>query len=559
MRAEFRRVLRLVSAGLVPLVVAVAGCSAWRESPVNPSQSPPPMTSSPAPPSPSAGADPAVRAAATVAKLTDADLVGQVLMPTVNLADPASASAALVTRYRLGGVILMGNVQNTTAGGSAAAVRALTDRLRTAAAELPAASTGQAGLVVGTDQEYGWVTRIKSGLVQLPSAMAFGAAARPDLTEAAWRGAGAELAATGIDVDFAPDADVLGSAGNYVIGSRSYGSDPAAVSAQVAAAVRGLQGAGVGAALKHFPGHGHTTVNSHEALPVLSQTRASLDAADLPPFQAGIDAGTWLVMSGHLDVRAIDPGIPASFSRKVLVDLLRTRMKFTGVVVSDALNMAPAKRWPPGEAAVRALVAGNDLLLMPPDLAAAHQGLLAGLANGSLPRTRLVEAATRVLTLKYRLAAFPRPALSTVEDAGHRDAALAVAAAAVTVLKGACSGPLVSGGVRITASAGREREAARLTAALRSLGVPVVTSGGSQVHLVGYGDGSADLVGGAAVTVSMDTPFVLRWSTSPVRIATYASTEVSLQALASVLAGKARAPGRSPVAVTGLPRSACVG
>ena len=107
-------------------------------------------------------------------------------------------------------------------------------------------------------------------------------------------------------------------------------------------------------------------------------------------FTAGIRAGAWLVMSGHLDVRAVDPGVPASFSRKVLVDLLRTRLGFDGVVVSDALNMAPARRWPPGEAAVRALLAGNDLLLMPPDLPAAYEGLRGALKDGRLPRARLL-------------------------------------------------------------------------------------------------------------------------------------------------------------------------
>lgn len=512
-------------------------------------------TSPSAVPSPSTSADPAERAAAVVARLSDADLIGQVLMPTISLSDPAGASAALVTKYRLGGVILMGNVENATAGGTATQVRALTERLRGAAADVPAGK--DVDLLVATDQEYGWVTRIRSGVVQLPSAMAFGAAGRPDLTEAAWRGAGAELAAVGIDVNFAPTGDVLGSSDNVTIGSRSYGSDPTAVAAQVAAAVRGLQAAGVAATVKHFPGHGHTAVNSHEALPVLGQSRSSLAAKDLPPFQAGVDAGAWLIMTGHLAVRAIDPDLPATFSRKILVDLLRTEMGFTGVAVTDALNMKPAMRWPAGEAAVRALNAGNDLLLMPPDLAAAHDGLTDALRSGKLARSRLVEAATRVLTLKFRLAAFDRPAVSTVRGKEHRDAAFSAAAAAVTVLRGTCSGPLVRGAVRVTGSGGRSQQVAWLTEALKKHGVEVVASGGSAVHLVGYGDAGADLADGAAVTVAMDMPYLLRSATSPVRVATYSSTQVAMEALAAVIAGKANAPGRSPVSVTGLPRSAC--
>jgi beta-N-acetylhexosaminidase len=543
-----RSVARVATAGLLA-ALALAGCSSPQGPSVTatPSGRASPSASPSGVPDPGAG-DAAARAAALVKELDDAELVGQVLMPSVNMSDPGAAD--VVRSFKLGGVIMMGDVQDTGAGGTAGQVRAYTDKLREAAGD-------KVRFVVGTDQEYGWVTRIKSGVVQLPSAMAFGAARKPELTEAAWRGAGAELAAAGIDIDFAPDADVIGSAGNFIIGSRSYGSDPAGVSAQVTAAVKGLQSAGVAAGIKHFPGHGHTTVDSHTGLPVLRQSMSQLRTQDLPPFQAGIDAGTWVVMAGHLDVRAVDPGLPATFSRKVLIDLLRTKMGFQGVVVSDALNMAPARRWASGEAAVRALVAGNDLLLMPPNLTEARSGLLSALSKGRLPRARLVEAVTRVLTLKFRLDDFQRPEVSTVDNAENRNAARAVAAAAVTVMRGPCSGPLVRAPIRVTASTGRTRQVAWLTEALRANGVSVVSSGGQRVHLVGYGDGTDDLVSGAAATVAMDTPYVLRSASSPVRVATYSSTQVAMEALAAVIAGKATAPGRSPVAVSGLPRTAC--
>lgn len=495
--------------------------------------------------------DPAARAAAAVAGLSDADLVGQVLVPSVDLSASPESAAALVKRYHLGGVILMGDPGS---GDPVARVRALTSALQQASAGLGPALDQETDMLVATDQEYGAVTRIRSGIVQLPSAMAFGAAGRPDLTEAAWRAAGAELAGLGVNVDFAPDADVTATPGNTVIGSRSYGSTPSAVAEQVAAAVRGLQAAGVAATLKHFPGHGNTTVNSHLALPVLGQSLAGLTSADLPPFQAGIGAGSWLVMSGHLDVAAVDKGVPASFSSKVLGPLLRRQMGFGGVVVTDALNMAPAMAWPAGEAAVRALLAGNDLLLMPPDLAAARQGLLDALASGRLPRARLVDAVTRIATLRYRLAGAARTSGSAPAD---RDAASTAAAAAVTVLRGACTAALVQGPVRITASDGFDRPAAWLADELRRRGVQVSDSGGSLVRLVGYGDGSDQLVPGAAVTVAMDTPYVLAAADSPALLATYSSTEPALRAAAAVIAGRATAVGRSPVAVAGLPPTAC--
>ena len=534
---------------LVASLAAVAGCSSSAGGPV---------TSSSGPDDAPSAADPAAAAAAIVNKLSDVDLVGQVLMPSVNLSDPPAGSAALVTKYHLGGLVLMGDVENTTAGGTATQVKALTDAVRAASKAVGTVAGITADPLVATDQEYGWVTRIKSGIVQLPSAMAFGAAARPDLTEAAWKGAGTELAAVGINVDFAPDADVIGPSGNLVIGSRSYGGDPAAVATQVGAAVKGLQAAGVAATLKHFPGHGHTTTNSHDALPVLGQTRSALATGDLPPFQAGIDAGTMLVMSGHLDVRSIDPGTPASFSHKLLVDLLRGQLKFGGVVVTDALNMEPPKQQgAAGEAAVKALLAGNDLLLMSPDLAAAQKGLLDALASGRIPRPRMLEAATRVMTLRLRLTASAQAGLPTVDAAANRNAALQLAAAAVTVLKGSCDGALVKGGVRVTASPGRAQQTQWLVAALKAQGVTIAASGGQVVHLVGYGDKASELAAGATVTVGMDTPYLLNSATSAVRIATYSSTQVSMEALAAVLAGKAKAAGRSPVPVTGLPASAC--
>jgi beta-N-acetylhexosaminidase len=513
--------------------------------------------------------DPAKIAAA----MSDEDLAGQVLMPyafgnAATAVDKSSAvgnqslagvdtPAEMVRKFHLGGLILVGftpgdptgQTNPTTNVDSPAQVRALTTGLQGAAGPVP--------LLIGTDQEFGVVTRIKTGVTVLPAAMAFGAARKPALTEAAWRAAGIELAAMGINVDFAPVADTLGPAGNAAIGSRAYGGDAKANAAQVAAAVRGIQSAGVLAAIKHFPGHGHTTGDSHEQLPIVTQSRSAWESQDLPPFRSGIAAGVGMVMSGHLDVKALDPGVPASFSHKVMTDELRGRLKFTGVAVTDAMNMSPAMKWPPGEAAVRALNAGNDLLLMPPDIAKARDGLLSGVKDGSLPRARLVEAVTRILALKLRTAAKPQPALSTLNAPEHQQAVLAADQASITVLKGKCSGPLVTSPVTVTASNGREPARATLVRALQSAGIKVQAAGGSVVHLVGYGDQSTDLDPDAAVTVMMDTPYLLGDAKSPTRIATYSSSPLSLTALANVLSGKSKPAGKSPVPVRNLPRSAC--
>ncbi|MEV4493406.1 glycoside hydrolase family 3 N-terminal domain-containing protein [Micromonospora coxensis] len=552
----------------------VSGCSA---EPDTPRSAPSPSASTTAPsPAPTPAGDPAARAAALVGTLTDEDLAGLVLMPyaygsAATKVTPASAAgnrtlagvdtpAEMVAKYRLGGVILVGfSADDPTSGNQATTnvdnprqVRELTGGLREAAAKLPA---GSAPFLIGTDQEYGVVTRITDGVTTLPSALAAGAAGDPALTEAAWRAAGQELAAMGINLDFAPVADVLATR-STVIGSRSFGADPKRASAQVAGAVRGLQSAGVAASVKHFPGHGLSAADSHKDLPVIGQSRAQLDRTAFPPFTGGIGAGAMAVMSAHLDVKAVDPGTPATFSRKLLTDVLRGQLGFTGVVITDGMNMAPAKRYPPGEAAVKALLAGNDLILMPPNVGQAYEGLLAALRDGSLPRARLVEAATRVLTMKFQLADRPAPAMSTLNSAEHRRAADDLAAAAVTMLRGTCGAP-VRGPVTVTSSAGRDRTRAVLTEALTASGVKVVPSGGTRVHLVGYGDSAGDLSADAAVTVAMDTPYVLEKATSPTLLATYSSSGTSMTALARVLAGKAQPGGRSPVPVPGLPATSC--
>jgi beta-N-acetylhexosaminidase len=562
---------RWVSAGALAVLagstMGLAGCGT--------AQTPEPRTQ----PSGDKGGDQADPVAAIVGRMSDEDLVGQVFMPYAYGRDAVTVSpgtaaanqsiggvdtpAQLVAKFRLGGLILVGfggddpdakdkPVSNVATPGQ---VRELTTGLQAAAGKLPA----QVPLLIGMDQEYGVVQRLRTGVTSLPSAMAFGAANRPELTEAAWKAAAGELATIGVNLNFAPDADVLGPQQvATVIGSRSYGADPKVVSAQVAAVVRGMAAGHVAAVLKHFPGHGKTVADSHTELPVLQQQLAALEADDLAPFAAGIKAGAPLVMSGHLDVRSVDPGVPATFSHKVVTGLLREKLGFDGVVVTDAMDMAPAQAWPAGEAAVRALLAGNDLLLQPKNLPAAYAGVLDALRSGRLPRARLVEAVSRIVKVKTGLTGAPSADLATVGSRGGEVAPLA--AAAVTLLRGGCAGPLVGASVRVTASAGRDVAVRTLTAALTANGATVRQSGGadvSTIHLVGYGDTAKDLARGAAATVAMDTPYVLANADSKALLATYSSSEQSLKALAAVLMGKAAPTGRSPVVVSGLPASSC--
>lgn len=563
------RILRALPA--VPLLLLAAACG-----PDEPSRADSqPSFVTPTPLAPPTG-DPAVLAAKAVAAMSDADLAGEVLMPyaygnsatTVDAAAKAGnrkmagvdTPAEMVAKYHLGGLILVSftaadptsTTNPTTNVDDPKQVRALTDGLQAAARALP----GGAPMMIGTDQEYGVVTRVTNGVTLLPAAMAAGAAGKPKLTEAAWHAAGEEMAAMGLTVDFAPDADTLGPPANTVIGSRSFGGDAKANAAQVTAAVDGLRSAGVAAGIKHFPGHGHTSGDSHATLPVVAQSHDAWTKQDLPPFKAGITAGADVVMSGHLDVTALDKGVPATFSHKIMTDVLRGQLKFTGVAITDAMNMPPAMKWPAGEAAVRALNAGNDMLLMPPDIGAARDGIVAALKDGSLKKERLVEAVTRVLTLNFRTAEKKRPELSSVNAPAHEQAVSALDAASITVLRGRCEGPLVTGPVTVSTEAVRATARNNLTKALQDQGVKI-GAGGTVIRLVGYGDKPSDLDASADVTVMMDTPYLLSRARSETLLASYSSSKLSLKALAAVLAGKAKATGKSPVDVDGLPRTAC--
>ena len=199
-------------------------------------------------------------------------------------------------------------------------------------------------LFLGVDQEGGVVERLRGAATRFPTFMSTGAAGDPGLTQEAYAAGAAELRGLGFTVDFAPDADVTSGPGDPTIGSRAASSRPAVVAEHVVAAATGFSTAGVLPVIKHFPGHGSVPADSHLTLPVQGKTRAQLEASDLVPFARGIEAGLPAVMVGHLDVRAVDPRVPSSLSRKVVTGLLRDELGFEGLVVTDSLEMAAVTR-----------------------------------------------------------------------------------------------------------------------------------------------------------------------------------------------------------------------
>ncbi len=359
--------------------------------------------------------DPAARrwVEETLARLSIDEKVGQLVTPTFRSIYTSSDSAIyddlreLVREHHVGGVhvfggrrarpdVLLNPTYSRTTLGHPLAAASLLNRLQ-AAAEIPLLVTG--------DFETGVGFRM-AGATNFPRAMAFGAAGDPRLAFEAGRITAVEARAIGVHVNFAPVVDVNNNPRNPVINTRSFGEDPATVGRLAAAYVEGLAAGGMIAAVKHFPGHGDTDVDSHLALPVIRHPRERLAAVELPPFRAGIAAGAGAVMTAHVALPALDPDLrtPATFSAPIATALLRDDLGFDGLVFTDSMRMRAITRMlPPAVAAVRAVAAGHDVVLHSPDDRAALAGVRAAVADGTIRSGQLDRSVRRVLEAKARL------------------------------------------------------------------------------------------------------------------------------------------------------------
>jgi beta-N-acetylhexosaminidase len=262
-------------------------------------------------------------------------------------------------------------------------------------------------LLVAGDFERGASMRV-DGTTVFPQAMAFGAAGDPALARFEGQVTAREARAIGVQWLFFPVADVNNNPDNPIINIRSYGEDPKQVSTMVAAFIEGARADPhyrVLTTAKHFPGHGDTAVDTHLNLAVINATRERLDNVELPPFRAAIQAGVDAIMTAHIAVPALaPPDVPATLSPAILTGLLRGDMGFKGIVVTDALEMGGiAQGYSSGEAAVLALEAGADALVMPPDPDAAVKAILAAVQSGRLTRARIDESVARLLAAKERM------------------------------------------------------------------------------------------------------------------------------------------------------------
>ncbi|WP_194910300.1 glycoside hydrolase family 3 protein [Catenulispora rubra] len=356
-------------------------------------------------------------------------------------------------------------------------------------------------VLVAVDEEGGDVTRLDVATGSaFPGNYALGYVDDPELTETVARQIGRSLWRAGINLNYAPDADLNTNPDNPVIGTRSFGSDPGVAARNVAAYVRGLQGAGVAGCAKHFPGHGDTAVDSHHGLPLVQHSEQEW-AKHLAPFRAAIEAGVKSVMTAHILAPRYDPEFPSTMSRKVLVDLLRGELGFTGLVVTDGIEMAAiADTFGIAEGTVLALAAGVDAVCVGGglrdecDYLMLRDALVDAVREGRLPAERLHEAATRV----RELGAWAAAQRATVEgthaaggDAGAGGSSVSASASVSGSVSGSASASVSSNGVPASVAAASSAASASadsddaeqigLNAALRA----VTVSGAPLVPLTG--------------------------------------------------------------------------
>lgn len=404
---------RKLAAAVLALAAAAACASPGRESPSG--DAPREIAVAPGHPvvpgAPSAGLAPPKWydnrgwADRTLASLTLEEKASQMMMPILlgGFAPTGSRAYArareIVQEHAVGGVII--------SVGSPTEVAAKLNWMQSLS-ELP--------LLIASDLEggagfrFGGVLHAPTniglgGATRFPSLMALGAAGEPGLAYEMGRVTALEARAIGVHVAFAPVLDVNNNPENPVINVRSLGEDPKRVADLGAAFVRGVQDHGAVATAKHFPGHGDTSIDSHLALPVIRVTRERMDSVELPPFQRAIDAGAGGVMTAHVAVPEITGArTPATLERSVLTDILRTQMGFGGLVFTDAMDMSAVDAgFERGEAAARAVEAGADVILMPPDIAAARHGIVSAVRSGRLSEARIDASVLRILRTKERL------------------------------------------------------------------------------------------------------------------------------------------------------------
>ncbi|MGE5653242.1 MAG: beta-N-acetylhexosaminidase [Bacillota bacterium] len=386
---------------------------------------------------PSPSQPPAVGVDQLIAKMTAEEKVAQLFMVGFDGKSVPASMEALIKQGVGGAILFARNIDSPEQTAQ------LTNRLQ----ELTQQSISKVPLLVSIDQEHGIVSRFSQGFTVYPGQMALGATRSETMARTMGEVTGRELRALGINMNLAPVLDVNNNAENPVIGVRSFGEDPQMVAKMGTQIIAGLQSQRVAAVGKHFPGHGDTSVDSHKALPVVAHPRTRLNSTELVPFKAAIAAGVDAIMTAHVFFPAIEsnPDLPATLSSSVLTGLLRQELGFKGVIITDDMEMkAISDRYTPGEAAIKALQAGTDIVLIasqPTHHQAALQAVQKAVADGQISKERLDQSVRRILELKqrYGLLAAQKVDLTKVKElvgtTAHRQQAQAVADKSITLIR----------------------------------------------------------------------------------------------------------------------------
>jgi len=479
-----------------------------------------------------------------------------------------------LTRLHIGGVIYY--ERNVLSPSQVAQLNADLQNL--------AKQNGDPALFLTIDQEGGIVTRMREdkGFTEFPGQMAIGATGDANNARRIAQAIANEMLALGFNMDLTPDLDVNNNPTNPIIGTRSFGSDPKRVAEFGTAFIDGMQGAGLIAIGKHFPGHGDTGIDSHIALPTVPHDRARLDMVEFVPFKAAMQSNIAGIMSAHITFPAIDPtpGLAATLSPKVLTDLIRGEMKYDGLVMTDELTMGAlaTSGYPAPQAASAALKAGADILLFQTGytMHAQVQAMLVDhVQRGVIPMARLDEAVRRVLIAKQKfgLLAIDRrpPTIDRVGSAEMKTISRDVAMQAVTLVRddaklvplksdvkllvietGAYGLGKLLGATTMQVTANVKKNEIDSIMQIVKDGRTVIVATSDAVRNPGQVDLIAALKQANVPTIIIATrsPYdVMYLKGVTTYLATYGNNPPMIEAVAAVLIGKIKAQGKLPVEI----------
>ncbi|NKQ18869.1 glycoside hydrolase family 3 protein [Brevibacillus laterosporus] len=527
-----------------------------------------------------------------LANMSVAEKVGQTLMPSYSMYggkpfhEVTPEIANMIKKLHLGGIILFKDSLDETKQ-----IVQLTNALQT--------TQHKFGLLIGTDQEGGIVSRLKQG-TNMPGNMALGATRNPNLAYQAGQVMADELLSLGINLDFAPTIDVNNNSKNPVIGVRSYGENPQLVAKMGTSFIAGMQKTGVVASGKHFPGHGNTSVDSHVGLPVISYGKTQLEQVEFIPFRQAIKEGVDSVLVAHIAFPQIESTkvmsnqkgksiyLPATLSPRLIQGLLRKEFGYDGLVITDAMDMGGiTQHFETVDASIRAMNAGADIILMPPDVEKVSLGMQEAVMAGAIKKERLDEAVRRILSVKIRRGIFPqeqRPSVpilqqiaeKSITSVAHKQVERAIAEHSITVVKNDGLLPLHPSSTQKIAVIGQQytseltKEIQKYHQNTVAITIAHVVTAEQQKEI-----DRADVLmvlpdslsGGIqsvnqvltkqiqqkkkpVIMISTRNPYQLTYFQNvPVYVAQYGYAKVSFQATAAILFGKLKAKGKLPVTI----------